>query len=152
MAQILLLEPDNQLAAIYSKALQMAGHTVSWCKEAGEAINILDTHSIDLILLEIQLALHNGVEFLYEMRSYPEWQAIPVIIHSVVPAQVIKNNKLLMKQLNISEVVYKPDTSLKQMVTYVNRNVSSSGENSEFPQAITDHEQHAYTVSYKSVL
>lgn len=125
MAEILLLEPDMLLGSIYMDFLQDSGHTITHSKEAGEAIMVLDTNKIDLVILEIQIALHNGIEFLYEMRSYPDWQNIPVIVNSMVSVQKMEKNKHVLKQLNVSEILYKPHTSLRTLAKTVTRNVSA---------------------------
>jgi len=124
MARILLLEPDLQLGTIYSKYLRDFGHKVDHCREAGHAIEVMDKADIEIVILELQIALHNGIEFLYEMRSYPEWQNIPIIINSSVPKQILEQNKLLQKHLNIAEVLYKPTTKLKMLSECVRRNLS----------------------------
>lgn len=121
MTQVLLIEPDIQLADIYEKALRQEGYNVLQCREAGEAIAMLDSFPIELVVIEIQIALHNGIEFLYEMRSYPDWQNLPVIIHSFVPKRIIEQNGKIIEQLNISEVMYKPVTKLHELITAVNR-------------------------------
>lgn len=124
MVNILLLEPDAHLGGLYAESLKLAGHNVQHSKEAGQAISILDAHDIDIVILEVQIALHNGIEFLYEMRSYPEWQGIPIIINSIVPKQILEQNKMFKKQLSIAEILYKPTTTLDTLVSSVKRNLS----------------------------
>lgn len=123
MANVLLLEPDAYLGNVYKKCLSDHGYIVTHCKEASQAISSLDTSDIDLVILEVQIALHNGIEFLYELRSYPDWQNIPVIINSVIPKQILEQNKLLQKQLSIAEILYKPTTKLHMLLSSVKRNV-----------------------------
>jgi len=66
--------------------------------------------------LELQLASHNGIEFLYELRSYNDWQSIPVIIHSLVPATAFTN---IAPELGVVSYLYKPTTTLKKLCTSV---------------------------------
>jgi DNA-binding response OmpR family regulator len=82
MSQILLIEPDIVLANIYTKALTHEGYRVVVAGDAQAAISLADKSKPDLIIMEIQLVSHNGIEFIYELRSYPEWQDIPIIIQS----------------------------------------------------------------------
>ncbi len=120
MSQILLIEPDRLLAETYKEALSTAGHKVSVASGSQEAIDLADNTSPDLIILEIQLVSHSGVEFLYEFRSYPEWQNIPVIIHTSVPfAELADSWPILSKHLNTSEYKYKPDTTLEALISSV---------------------------------
>lgn len=113
MARILLIEPDRQLADIYAQALRVDAHTVQTCATAQQAIHGTDEQQPDVIILELQLVEHSGIEFLYELRSYPEWQAIPVLIHThVPPGEFADNWQLCKEQLNVTNFLYKPHTSL----------------------------------------
>ena len=120
MAQILLVEPDRLLARIYFDALTHAGHKVQICATAQAGIFCADDIKPDVVLLELQLVAHSGIEFLYEFRSYPDWQDIPVIITTNVPAEEFSGSwKLLRDQLKVSQYLYKPLTSLQRLLTTV---------------------------------
>lgn len=121
MAVILLIEPDRLLAETYYQALISAGHDVSVCPGAQAAILAADQITPEVIIVELQLVEHSGIEFLYEFRSYPEWQHIPAIIHTQVPPNEFNNNKILMKnELGVMSYLYKPQTTLKQLLRSVN--------------------------------
>ncbi len=114
---VLLLEPDRKLAGIYRQALMHDGHKVIMCASAQSAIFAADTVKPDVVILELQLIDHSGIEFLYEFRSYPEWQDIPVVIQSNVPAREFDNSwELLKTHLGVSVYHYKPLTTLKTLV------------------------------------
>jgi DNA-binding response OmpR family regulator len=114
---ILLIEPDRVLADTYRQALESAGHSVRMCAGAQSAVFCADEVTPDVVLLELQLVGHSGLEFLYEFRSYPEWQGIPVVIHSNVPAGELSGSwKLLKEQLGVASYHYKPLTSLQTLL------------------------------------
>jgi len=118
MAQILLVEPDRVSAEIYYQALQRAGHDAMVCASAQAAILAADKTKPDLVVLELQLVNHSGIEFLYEFRSYPDWQAIPVIIHTHVPSSEFAGARnLLMGELGVSKYLYKPQTNLQKLIS-----------------------------------
>lgn len=120
MAQILLIEPDYILAKTYYEALSRAGHRVTPAAGAQSALIAADKAKPDLVILELQLIEHSGIEFLYELRSYPDWQAIPVLLHTQVPpAEFNGNGTLLNGQLSIAGYLYKPQTSLRELVAQV---------------------------------
>jgi CheY-like chemotaxis protein len=119
MAKILLIEPDSLLANSYKLALETAGHIVKRATGAQDGIYLADEMSPDLVILEMLIAEHNGVEFLYEFRSYPEWQKVPIIIHSLVPPNEFVDIKALWNVLSVSLYHYKPRTSLKQLIESV---------------------------------
>src|SRR5579884_3880403 len=112
MKNILIIEPDEVLAKTYKDYLTHHGYKVIGVKNAQEAIAEADKKIPDLVVLELQLIKHSGVEFLYEFRSYNDWQNIPVIVNSQVPKREFKDNwKVLSKELAVVEYLYKPTTS-----------------------------------------
>jgi len=119
MATVLLLEPDKSLAQSYKGALQRAGHTVHWQNDAQVALGVIDEQTPDVIVLEFHLPNHNGVEFLYEIRSYPDCDHIPVLLHTMIPVEHPGLGHEFWPQLGIQEYLYKPQTTLAQLVDRV---------------------------------
>src|SRR3954465_15458067 len=120
MARILLVEPDRPLAEIYAKTLTETGHHVTACAGAQAGVIAADQQKPDLVILELQLVEHSGLEFLYEFRSYPDWQNVPVIIQSHVPsAEFNDNGQLLRDQLGVTAYLYKPRANLRQLLKTV---------------------------------
>lgn len=119
MARILLLEPDRILGKTYVAALEHAGHSVVWQRSAAAAIQALDEQPADAVVVELQVPRHNGLEFLYELRSYSDWQNIPVVVHSHVGVEKLQH-AITYSELNISEYLYKPKTTLSQLMNAVN--------------------------------
>lgn len=120
MPNILLIEPDRRLAATYQKALKTAGHDVTTASGAQAAIMAADNAKPDLVILELQLVGHSGIEFLYEFRSYLDWQAIPVIIQSQVPpGEFSDSRQLLAQELGVKAYLYKPHTTLRRLLAEV---------------------------------
>ncbi len=120
MSHILLIEPDRVLANIYRTTLEGAGHELLMCASAQSAIFATDAILPDLIIMEVQLIDHSGIEFLYELRSYPEWQNIPVMILSSVPTSEFTNSReLLVNELGVKAYFYKSKTSLQDLLRAV---------------------------------
>jgi DNA-binding response OmpR family regulator len=122
VAHIILIEPDRQLAETYVAACAQAGHSVVPCASAQAAVLAADQRRPDVVLVELQLVEHSGIEFLYEFRSYTEWQAVPLIIHShVPPSEFVSNWQLFKRQLNISHYLYKPQTTLHHLLKTIDQ-------------------------------
>ena len=120
MSYILLIEPDRLLAETYQQALINAGHNVIVCAGAQAGIMAADQKAPDLVVLELQLVEHSGIEFLYEFRSYPEWQAIPVIVQTMVPQSEFASSWSLLKdELGVYEYLYKPAANLNTLTDKV---------------------------------
>lgn len=117
--KILLIEPDTKLGDIYQRALEQADHKVHVVAHAQDAVHSADRSKPEVILLELQLASHNGIEFLYEFRSYTEWQAIPVVLLTMVPPASLQITRDMMSDFGIVDCLYKPATNLKQLVNAI---------------------------------
>lgn len=120
--RIILVEPDRLLADTYRQALEVQNHQVVMCAGAQAAIFAADEEQPDLVILELQLVGHSGIEFLYEFRSYVDWQTIPVVILTNVPAGEFSGSwELLQQELQIQAYHYKPLTSLRTLLATVNQ-------------------------------
>jgi DNA-binding response OmpR family regulator len=122
MAHIIMIEPDRLLAETYVAACAQAGHSLVPCASAQAAVLAADQKRPDVVIVELQLIAHSGIEFLYEFRSYPEWHDVPLIVHSQVPGGEFATNwQLFKEQLNIAHYLYKPQTSLKELLSTINQ-------------------------------
>lgn len=120
MANVLLIEPDCVLARTYAGMLETAGHGVQVSTTAQDALQSADDSCPDIVLLELQLVAHSGIEFLYEFRSYADWRRIPVVVVSNVPsAEFNQSVSVLTKHLGIAAYCYKPQTDLKCLLRVV---------------------------------
>jgi hypothetical protein len=113
---ILILEPDLLLAKTYSKAFEYTGLAVQITNSAQQAISVVDQLKPDLIILELQLAGHSGIEFLHELRSYEDWSTIKVMINSCVPESALGLSNRIWKQLGVDKYLYKATSSIQQLV------------------------------------
>lgn len=117
MSHILLIEPNTLLAESYTQALQHAGHTVTHVAGAQTGIDAADKQTPDIVVTELHLPGHSGIEFLHEFRSYAEWTKVPVVLNTVLTAvQLAPAVDALHRDLGIREVLYKPRTSLQDLV------------------------------------
>lgn len=124
--KVLLLEPDQLLGQAYHKALGQAGHDVMWCRSAQAAIHAADNSAPDVVVTELQLPTHGGVEFLHEFRSYPEWQHVPVILQTFVPEQNLAGWQRQFAGLGVAGYLYKPAATLRHLVRAVNLAASAT--------------------------
>lgn len=116
---ILLVEPDILLAKAYSTAMQEAGMKVQHVVDAQAAINMADACTPDIVVLEVQLVAHNGIEFMQEFRSYVEWGNIPIILHTFISPHLMQVHDKIMKQYGVGAILYKPQTALAKLVATI---------------------------------
>ncbi len=120
MKRILLIEPNTVLAELYQRMLAKEGFEVVHTVSAQEAISEADAATPDIVIIELQLPRHSGIEFLHEFRSYPEWGHIPVIAHTVIaPSRLADLRQPLTQELGVTAILYKPKTSLEILLQTV---------------------------------
>jgi CheY-like chemotaxis protein len=69
-----------------------------------------------VLVIELQLGAHSGIEFLHELRSYEDWADIPVIINSSVPKDAFDVSEAAWQRLGVVRYFYKAKTSAKQLI------------------------------------
>lgn len=112
---VLLIEPDPVLAGRYAELLSREGFDVHCTGDAQGAIVAADKQTPDLIIMEPLLATHSGMEFLYEFRTYPDWQGIPTIILSRIKEFELGLTDKARQELGVKKILYKPETSLAKL-------------------------------------
>jgi CheY-like chemotaxis protein len=124
--RVLLVEPDTILAAVYIQALEQFGNEIQHAVSAQTAVQLADKALPDVVVLELQMPRHNGVEFLYEFRSYGEWQLAPIVLHTFAMPSQLGLTAAMQKELGVRQVLYKPATSLRQLCMAVQRVTASA--------------------------
>jgi len=125
MARVLLIEPDKPLAGSIKKYLSLRKHQVDWRPDPQGAVNSADRRPPNVVILDLSLGKHNGVEFLYEFRSYPEWLTIPIIIYTSLSTQELAGSEKSFKELTIYSYHHKPSTTMAQLAKSVERAAST---------------------------
>ena len=119
--KLLLIEPDTVLSRIYVNYFVNNNFQITPCNNSDTVLIELEKEIPDLIILELQIAEHSGIELLHELRSYEDWANIPIIINSLVPRNNIHLNAKIMKQFYIKDYLYKPTTSLEELLASINK-------------------------------
>lgn len=113
--KVLLIEPNRLLAQQYCSYLTAKGHEVAWREDAQSGIIAADETMPDVVVVELLLAGHSGVEFLYEFRSYADWLKIPAIILSSATKAAIGVPDATLNYLGVSAYFYKAETTLEKL-------------------------------------
>lgn len=80
MKRALVVEDDPVWASLLSTYCQKEGYDVKLARSPQEALNCLDEGGIDVLILDILLAVETGVALLNEIRSFSDLSKIPVIV------------------------------------------------------------------------
>jgi len=119
MKHVLFVEPDDIVASVYGDALKQRGYGVAYAKSAQQAVAEADKQLPDVVVLELQIARHNGVEFLYEFKSYTEWQNVPIVILTSLPARELAKYSALTEKLQVVATLRKSETTAALLVREV---------------------------------
>lgn len=85
MANILLVEDQDDLRTIYTRLLENAGHRVTAAANGNEALDVLPQSSPDVMLLDLEMPDMDGLATLRELRrreatgEAPSQDALPVV-------------------------------------------------------------------------
>ena len=123
MSKILLIEPDKILAGNIKTFFKKRGHKVSVQPSAQTGIDSADKFQPEAIILDLQLPGHSGVEFLHELRSYADWQNLPVVVFSSLNPDQLGGVSAAKAGLTISAYVHKPTASLAELAQAVEQSI-----------------------------
>ena len=124
MKHILLVEPDVIMGQMLVSEASKRHYSIAWNKTAEAAIHSADEKKPDFVLIELQISKHNGVEFLYEFKSYTEWMNVPVFIYTSLPSVEMAAIFKVSKQLNIKAVYHKSHCTIEQLYDSISKEVS----------------------------
>lgn len=128
MHRVLILFNDRQLAKRAGQFLKLKGFDTNIHTDPQKAILAADTTSFDIAVVDISLAGRTGIEFLYELRSYREWQEIPVIAVGSARLSEIQDFLPSLGQLNVTQYLPMALTSLPKLeakISHLLRSASS---------------------------
>ena len=80
---ILIVDDSQTMRRVLRKTVTLSGVEIGECWEAGdgrEALQILQSRSIDLILSDINMPGLSGLEMIQKMKREEKWRRIPVIL------------------------------------------------------------------------
>ncbi len=123
MSKILLIEPDKILAGNIKTFFKRRGHSVHAQASAQTGIDAADKLKPDAVILDLQLSGHSGIEFLHELRSYADWQSLPVVVFSSLNPDQLGGEDAAKASLTISAYVHKPTASLANLAKAVEQSL-----------------------------
>lgn len=126
--RILLVEDDIWLAELYKDILETEESCeVLHASNAEEALNLLDENDdVRLIILDMILAHHNGIEFLHEVASHSDLNVLPVIVLSSVYKHDFAMSDQRWGQYGVKEYLYKPITKPADLIAAVKKQLARS--------------------------
>lgn len=119
MFKILIAEDDAQLRQLFQKVLKKQGYEVLCASDGQEALDLVGTEYIDLIITDIMMPVMNGYEFISELRA-AEIQ-IPVLMitaksdfDDMRQGFVAGSDDYMVKPVNVNEMVLRVGALLRR--------------------------------------
>lgn len=125
MTYILIVEPDHTLARTLKQHLIHNNFKASFALTAQDGIIMADDAKPDIVILELAMPEHNGIEFLQEFRSYADWLNVPIVVYSHIPREDTGLSVADWQKYGVVAYTYKPTTNLKQLTGVVRDAVSA---------------------------
>lgn len=117
MLHILVVEDDQFLSAAYKLKLEKEEFIVSLAQDGQEALDMLQTLTPDLILLDLVMPIKDGFAVLSDLKESEKLRDIPVII-----ASNLGQDEEIKRGIAMGAVDYivKSNTTLEEIIQKVN--------------------------------
>jgi pilus assembly protein CpaE len=109
-AQILIADDDSSTLRTLSHALEREGYKVHTAQDGVEALEQVETHQPDLIILDVVMPQMDGHEVCRRLRRKPEFARVPVII---LTAQSSQDEKVRFLNAGADDYMTKPFHALE---------------------------------------
>jgi DNA-binding response OmpR family regulator len=86
VAHILVADDDENVTDLLRAMFEDEGHTVSTAHDGSQALDLLNQHGADLLLLDVSMPRMDGMQTLRNLRQMRRWAGLPVVILSSHPA------------------------------------------------------------------
>ena len=123
MTKIAIIEDDPLINQMYRMKFEADGFEVYMADDGKRGVDIVKSAQPDIILLDLQMPVMNGVEALTEIRSQDWGKNIPVLIltnlgEEEAPAEI--------KDLDISSYIVKAALTPRQVVARVKQTLEAA--------------------------
>ena len=77
---IISVDDSSTMSRMVSFTLKSAGYEVLEAGDGAEALALLKTRAVDLVISDINMPKLNGIELTRELRSQPNYSRTPIIL------------------------------------------------------------------------
>ncbi|MDD5130745.1 MAG: response regulator transcription factor [Candidatus Omnitrophica bacterium] len=151
--QILIIEDDKHIAKLVKYNAEKAGFDCTVIGDGEEALNVLNKHGADLVILDIMLPKMDGLEVCRAIRQSTKLREIPVIMLTAKGAEV---DRVVGLELGADDYVVKPFSPRELMLRI--KAILRRGKTEELPKEVIkrgslviDIPKHKVMVSNKEV-
>ena len=104
-ATILLVEDEDTLRRVMKDLLEQEGYVICEARDGAEALEQVDRHNPDIVLLDLNLPNVDGYTVLSQLRSRPHTADLPIVVLS---ARGDEDNEVRVLRLGATDFLTKP--------------------------------------------
>ncbi|MDP9378639.1 MAG: response regulator transcription factor [Chloroflexota bacterium] len=115
---IVVVDDERSILKLLQQNLKLEGYTVYTGMDGQQALDLVEQHSPDLLLLDIKMPYLNGIEVCRRLR---EWSKVPIIVVSAlsdasytVEALDVGADDYLRKPFHVKELLARVRTQLRR--------------------------------------
>lgn len=102
---VMNVDDSMTMRKIVTLALKTQGHTVIEAEHGRQALDLLPQNSIDAIILDINMPVMSGIEFLEEIKKNGTYKKLPIIVLTTQGEDALKDKAI---SLGASAFMIKP--------------------------------------------
>lgn len=116
MPKILIVEDAQEQLELFAKTFRRAGYDVYGAHDGGHAMDRVRDVRPDIILLDQMMPEVDGITFLSNMRRFPKYKHIPVILITGMNDKLLKNRAAA---LGVDDLLVKGSFHLRDLMDLV---------------------------------
>ncbi len=121
--KILVIEDEELVRKVVEFRLKKEGYDVYPAKDGGEALELIEQHQFDVILVDIMIPYVGGLEITQKVKSDPKTASTQIIVVSanglenvILEAFALGADDFIAKPFNLPELMMRVKKHIKQPV------------------------------------
>jgi|SRR5579871_2708580 len=103
--RILIVEDNLVNQKVVTAVLRKGGFTIEIANDGQEALNKLNARDFDLVLMDVQMPVLDGLEATRQIRSNPRWHSLPIV---AMTAHAMSGDKERCLEAGMNGYISKP--------------------------------------------
>jgi two-component system chemotaxis response regulator CheY len=124
---ILVVDDSSTVRKFVAASLNMKGFRVLTAADGIEALELMPTEKVDLIITDLNMPDMDGYEFIRTLRETPEYQSIPIIVLSSMTSLKNKDLALEMGALAFLEKPLSTEAIQREVFKFIQKTVTHTG-------------------------
>lgn len=91
---VMNVDDSTTMRKIVTLALKSQGHVVVEAENGKQALEILPSQKVDAVVLDINMPVMNGIEFLEAIKKQPGFSGLPVVVLTTQGEDALKDQAL----------------------------------------------------------